>query len=255
MDNALREDVQAFARQAGDTLLKDFRKRQDTGRFHGKDAKSYWDQGSERLITGLIRKKYPDHAVLAEESGMHSHGSRFLWVVDPLDGTANFINCNPFFSVSMAVQVDSETILAAIYAPFLGEMYFAERGKGALLNGKRINVSEVSDIQSSYVVTCEGGERSKERIAKIRYAVSSKVMDLRKIGSAALECAWVATGRADAFVSMNMPPWDVAAGVLLVQEAGGKVTDFSGKAWKLAQMDFLVTNGKVHESLRKLANP
>jgi myo-inositol-1(or 4)-monophosphatase len=247
--NQLRQDIQSFARQASDFLLKDFRKTQDNSRFSSKDAKSSWDKSSEFLIKNLIRGKYPDHSILAEESGHDKKDADFLWIIDPLDGTSNFVNCNPFFSVSLALQMKGKLALAAVHAPFLEESFFAEKDKGSFLNGKRIKVSSTDDIERSYIVTCEGGEKNKERTAKIRYTIVSKALDLRKLGSAALECAWVAAGRADGFVTTKISPWDVAAGILLVQEAGGKVTDFRGKPWRARQGDLVVSNGKVHERL------
>lgn len=248
----LRQDIQTFARKAGEFLLKDFRKKQDTGRFQTKEIKTFYDRSSELLIKKLIWQKYPDHSILAEEMGYTEKNPDYLWIVDPLDGTSNFVNCNPFFSVSIALQVKGKLSLAAIYAPFLKEFFFAERGKGAFLNGKRIKVSEVDDIDRSYIVTCEGGEKDRKRIGWVRQRVVSRALDLRKLGSAALECGWIATGRADGFVTTKISPWDVAAGILLVEEAGGKVADFHGKPWQLKKSDLIVSNGKIQEELLEM---
>lgn len=248
----LRADIQSFAKQAGDSLLKGFRKGPDAGRFHGKDKKIPFDQATEILIKRLIREKYPDHSILAEETGFEEHGSDFLWIVDPLDGTGNYANCNPFFSVSIALHFRGHPVFGVVYVPFLGETFFAEESCGAFLNGKKISVSAVSNIKESFVLTCEGGERDRKRIAMLRYGVARTALDLRKIGSAAIECSLVACGRADAFYTTKIDPWDVAAGILLVKEAGGKISSFEGKAWEIKNTDLVVSNGKLHEGVIKI---
>ena len=145
-----------------------------------------------------------------------------------------------------------ELLLGAIYAPAINEFYLAERGNGAYLNQRRIHVSETVDLGQSYLLYCEGGERDRLRTGSLIGKVYPEVMDMRKLGSAGLETAWVAAGKGEAYFTTKIEPWDVAPGVLLVQEAGGKVTDFEGNAWKLEKSDLLFSNGRVHSKMLDL---
>ncbi|MEM5883082.1 MAG: inositol monophosphatase family protein [Candidatus Aenigmatarchaeota archaeon] len=246
-------DAISFARKAGLLLLKDFKKvKEYSKRGHSKAIKTIYDKASENLIKKLILAKYPEHSILSEETGYVEGNPKYLWVVDPLDGTGNFVNGNPFFSVSIAFLEDNKLKYGAIYFPISNETFFAERGKGAFLNGKRIFVSRIDKLEKSYFVSCEGGEKSKKRKAKVYSIIASKAVDIRKLGSGSLECAWVASGRAEAYLTLKIPPWDVAAGVLLVEEAGGKVSDFKGREWSLRQCDFLASNSLIHEKVLKI---
>jgi myo-inositol-1(or 4)-monophosphatase len=249
---SLKSDLKSFTRKAGMLLLKEFRKKQNTGRFYVKEAKSIYDKSSELLIKKLIWQRYPEHSILAEETGYVERGPEYLWIVDPLDGTSNFINGNPFFAVSIALQIKGKLEYSAIYAPFLKEFFFAARNKGAFLNGRRITVSNVSDLKRSYIVCCEGSIKNRYKIAKIWHTLILNSIDLRKLGSAALECAFVASSRADAFITTGIPAYDVAAGVLLVEEAKGKVSDFRGNPWKPKKTNFIASNGKIHEKLVRI---
>ena len=139
-----------------------------------------------------------------------------------------------------------------IYAPAIHEFYFAVKGKGAYLNGGEIRVSDITDLSQSYIFYCEGGEKDRAKTGKIISRVYPHVMDMRKLGSAGLEIAWVATGRGEAYFTTKIEPWDVAPGVLLIQEAGGGVSDFPGDSWKLQTSDLLFSNGKVHQELLDL---
>jgi myo-inositol-1(or 4)-monophosphatase len=253
------EEIKKIALQAGDILIKNFRKDRKKIRKHGKDLKTIYDKISEELIKNRIQKIYNNHSILAEETGFLKKDEDFVWIVDPLDGTSNFMNSNPFFSISIAFAYKNEIIKSVVYAPFLKELYFAEKGKGAFLfdmmrNKKfMLKVSNTKEIEKSYIVSCEGGEKNRKRIAKIFYKIRSKVLDFRKLGSGALECAWVASGRSDAFIVTNISPWDVAAGILLVKEAKGKITDFKNKEWNIfSQSDLIISNKKIHEKLVKL---
>lgn len=249
----IRKDAIEFAKESGLFLLGEFKKRRrPIKREHTKELKTVYDRSSERLIKKSIQRNYPTHSILAEETGYLEKDPDFLWIVDPLDGTANFVNGDPLFSVSIALMINQRLELGAIHFPVLDEIFVAERNKGAFLNERKIKVSNVRDVRKSYLVTCEGGEKSKERKAKLYKILVSRAIDLRKIGSGSLECAWVASSRADAYVAFKVPPWDVAAGILLVKEAGGKISDFKGRRWKLRKTDLIVSNGKLHEGLIKL---
>jgi len=249
----VKRDVIKFAKKSGNFLLKEFKKVRDySKRKHTKELKTIYDKASENLIKNLIEKNYPEHSILAEESGYLRKDSQYIWIVDPLDGTSNFVSGNPFFSVSIAFMINKKLEFGVVYAPTLKEIFTAEKNKGAFLNGRKIKVSKVSDIRKSYFVTCEGGEKSRKRKAKLLSTFAEKAIDIRKLGSAALECAWVACSRADAYITFKIRPWDVAAGILLVEEAGGKVSDFKGKEWELKVLDLVVSNGLLHKKILEI---
>ena len=246
--------MEDLARKAGDVLIKHFR--QDYSLFSlrstAKEASVRYDKDVDRLIIAEIKRHYPHHSLLTEESSFLQGDPDWLWIVDSLDGTGNFANFNPFFSVCIALMHKSELLLGTMYAPAINEFYFAEKGKGAYLNGGRIRVSDITDLSQSYIFYCEGGEKDRSKTGKIISRVYPHVMDMRKLGSAGLEIAWVATGRGEAYFTTKIEPWDVAPGVLLIQEAGGEVSDFHGDSWKLQRSDILFSNGKVHQELLDL---
>ena len=250
----MKELIESLARKAGDTLMKHFR--QDWAllkeRSTAKEAATKYDKEVDMLIVEEIKRHYPHHSLLTEESGFLQDDPEWLWIVDSLDGTGNFANFNPFFSVCIALMHKNELVLGAICAPAIDEFYFAEKGKGAYLNGAKIQVSDVSDLSRSYVFYCEGGEKNRGRTGELLYKVYPRVTDIRKLGSAGLETAWVATGKGEAYFSTRIEPWDVAPGVLLVQEAGGKVSDFQGNPWKPQTGDLLFSNKKLHEKILSL---
>ena len=249
-----KELIGSLARKAGNTLLKHFGR--DWAllkeRSTAKEAATKYDKEVDRLIVGEIKRYYPHHSLLTEESGFFQDDPDWLWIVDSLDGTGDFANFNPFFSVCLTLMHQSELLLGVIYAPAIDEFYFAEKGKGAYLNGVKIQVSDVSDLSQSYIFYCEGGERNRERTGELLHKVYPQVTDIRKLGSAGLETAWVAAGKREAYFTTRIDPWDVAPGVLLVQEAGGKVSDFQGNPWKPQTSDLLFSNKKLHEKILSL---
>jgi myo-inositol-1(or 4)-monophosphatase len=250
----MKELIESLARKAGDALMKHFR--QDWAllkeRSTAKEAATEYDKEVDRLIVEEIRRHYPRHSLLTEEGGFLEGDPDWLWIVDSLDGTGNFANFNPFFSVCIALMHKNELLLEAIYAPAIDEFYFAEKGKGAYLNNVKIQVSDVPDLSQSYILYCEGGEKDRIRTSKLINSVYPLVTDMRKLGSAGLETAWVAAGKREAYFSTRIEPWDVAPGVLLVQEAGGKVSDFQGNAWKPQTSDLLFSNKKLHGKILSL---
>jgi myo-inositol-1(or 4)-monophosphatase len=246
-----KELIESLARKAGDTLRKYFR--QDWAllkeRNTAKEAATKYDKEVDTLIVAEIKRHYPQHSLLTEEGGLLEGDPDWLWIVDSLDGTGNFANFNPFFSVCLALMHESELLLGAVYAPAIDEFYFAEKGKGAYLNGVKIQVSDVSDLGHSYILYCEGGDKDRERTGKLLHNICPWVTDIRKLGSAGLETAWVAAGKREAYFTTRIEPWDVAPGVLLVQEAGGKVSDFQGNPWRPQTSDLLFSNKKLHERI------
>lgn len=246
--------IEGLARHAGDVLLSHFA--QDEGllrmRSSVKEAATQYDKTIDELIVRQIRERYPHHSLLTEESGLLKGDPEWLWIVDSLDGTVNFASSNPLFSVCIAVMHGGELLLGTVHAPAIGELFIAEKGNGAYLNGERIHVSDVSELRQAYLFYCEGGEKDRLRTGSIMGNVYPEAMDLRKLGSAGLETAWVAAAKGDAYFTTSIEPWDVAAGVLLVQEAGGQVSDFNGNAWKPEKGDLLFSNGTLHSALLEL---
>ena len=234
--------------------MKHFRKDWDLlkERNTAKEAATQYDKEVDRLIVAEIKRHFPRHGLLTEESGPLRGDSDWLWIVDSLDGTGNFADFNPLFSVCLALMHRNELLLGAIYAPAIDEFYFAEKGKGAYLDGTRIRVSDVSDLGQSYVLYCEGGDKDRGRTGKLLHTIYPHVTDIRKLGSAGLETAWVAAGKGEAYFTTRIEPWDVAPGVLLVQEAGGKVSDFQGKPWQPQTSDLLFCNNELHQRILSL---
>lgn len=244
-----------ISRKAGKFLLSNFRRnlseRSSAVRGTAKEIKIVEDYKSERMIIKEITKHYPEHNILSEESGFIDKNSEYTWIVDPLDGSGNYVLGNPFFCISIALRKGQEIILGVVHAPFLGETYAAEKGKRAYCNGKKMKVSAINRMEKSYLLSCEGSERSNRNIARINSFLHPQAKDLRKLGSAALECSFVAMGRAEAYLVRKINPWDVAAGYLLVQEAGGKITTFDNQRWDGRTADLIFSNGKIHDKILK----
>jgi myo-inositol-1(or 4)-monophosphatase len=249
-----KELIESLARKAGNTLMKHFR--QDWSllkeRSTAKEAVTRYDKEVDRLIVEEIRRYYPHHSLLTEESGFLQNDPDWLWIVDSLDGTGDFADFNPFFSVCIALMHQCELLVGAVYAPAIDEFYFAEKGKGAYLNGVKIQVSDVSELSQSYIFYCEGGDKDRARTGELLQKVYPRVTDIRKLGSAGLETAWVAAGKGEAYFTTRIEPWDVAPGVLLVHEAGGKVSDFQGNPWQPRTGDLLFSNQELHERILSL---
>lgn len=246
--------LENLIRKAGDVLLANFGQDEQLlkMRCSVKEAVTKYDKMADELIVGEIRKKYPGHSLLTEESGLINGDSDWLWIVDSLDGTSDFANSNPLFCVCIAVMHRGELLLGSIYAPAINEFYLAEKGGGAYLNQRRIRVSATAELKQSYLYYCEGGEKDRARTGRLLSKVYPEPIDLRKLGSAGLETAWVAAGRGEAYFTTRIEPWDVAPGVLLVREAGGEVTDFDGKPWRPETSDLLFSNGRVHSAMLNL---
>lgn len=248
--------LQKITKEAGELALEFFKKEKNltTLRGRSKEIVTKYDKLLDNFLIKKIKEKYPKDNLLTEESGFLKGSSDYLWVVDSLDGSSNFANKNPLFSISLALMKKKKLICSSIFAPAIGEFYFAQKGKGAFLNGKRIEVSKVSEISQAYILFCDGAEKKRERITKLFSKIFPKVKELRKIGSAGIELGWVASGRAEAFFVTRIDPWDVAAGVLLIREAGGKITDFLGNPWHLEKHDLLFSNKKLHQEILDLIN-
>ncbi|MBI3578470.1 MAG: inositol monophosphatase [Ignavibacteriales bacterium] len=212
------------------------------------------DKKSEEMIIRKIKQRYPHHDFLAEESGSHEKQSDYKWVIDPLDGTTNFTHGFPIFCVSIALEVKGEVVLGVVYDPNADELYSAEKGKGATLNGKPIRVSKVSKLIESMLVTGFPYTIRDNPDEIIRHFSSFLVeaQAIRRLGSAALDLCYVAAGRLDGFWEASLNPWDMAAGVLIGEEAGGTFTDFRGFPSSIYNKQLLVSNGLIHEQMVKV---
>jgi myo-inositol-1(or 4)-monophosphatase len=244
-----------ISRAAGRAIMSyfkgDFRIDKKDQRVGGIDIVTDADRASEELIVNAIRREFPGHDILTEETRMAETGSRWLWVVDPLDGTVNFAHSYPMFSVSMALM-DSGTIVAGvIYDPVRQESFSAFHGRGAFLNGLEIQVSSVGSLERSVVATGFPYDKAFSEVNNIAEftGVVKKVQGIRREGSAALDLAFVACGRLDGFWELKLKPWDMAAGMLLVTEAGGRITDRTGAATDVYTSSIVATNGLIHEAL------
>ena len=247
----MKEYAVELAKRAGTVLLQGFKSLAFI-KNESKDPRQLvtkFDLESEKIIIGGIERKYPHHNILSEEAGFINKGSNYTWIVDPLDGTGNFTKKNPFFSISIALLYKKELILGILYAPVLDELYTTERRKGAFLNNNTISVSTTHEVNKSSIVSCEGSDKNITRHTKLFRGIRPIVLDMRKLGSAAIESAWVACGRAEAYIVTKINPSDIAAGVILVKVAGGNVTDFKGRSWNFNKSDLILSNGKIHETL------
>lgn len=212
------------------------------------------DKQAEAVIIECIRKAFPDHAILSEEIGQLATEADYRWVIDPIDGTVNFVHGIPICCVSIAVLYKDELLMGAVYNPMMEELFWAEAGKGAWLNKQPISVSSKDNFEKACLVTGfpyewpEGGEHP----VKVFERFILKKLPVRRLGSAALDLCWVACGRFDGFWEYQLNAWDVAAGILIVREAGGVVTNFSNTPSGLFDKEILATNGKIHESMRQL---
>ncbi|MBU1632398.1 MAG: inositol monophosphatase [Nanoarchaeota archaeon] len=241
----------SIIKRSGRYLLDNFRYDSNllTKRSLAKEITTKYDKRSNKIIIYAISRNFPTHNVVSEESNFIDNKSEFTWIIDPLDGSSNFANGNPFFSISIALMKKNELLLGVIFAPFLDELYVAEKNKGAYLNGKKIHVSKIDNLKNSYFLSCEGGDKSNKRIAEINHMFHGSLRDLRKLGSAALESAHVASGKAESYIVTKINSWDIAAGVLLVKEAGGNVSDFKGEEWTPNKYDLVFSNGKLHQKI------
>jgi myo-inositol-1(or 4)-monophosphatase len=253
----LRSTLHNAVRAGAEEILRFF---QQSFTVHNKEGVNNLvteaDHAAEKAILQVIRKAYPDHQILAEESGKLAQDSAFKWIVDPIDGTVNFAQGIPLNCVSIAIEHHGEIVMGAVYNPHLNEFFFAEKGQGATLNDRPIRVSNKKETITSCLVTGfpytyinepNGPLEVFERFVR-------KGVPVRRLGSAAIDLCWVACGRFDGFFEQKLEPWDSAAGYLIVEEAGGKVTDFTGQSFSIYQHKVLATNGKIHEEMLQVIN-
>ena len=212
------------------------------------------DRAAEALILERLRAEFPHSTITGEESGTHAGASSERWYVDPLDGTTNFLHGIPHFAISIALARDGIIIAALIYNPATDELFTAERGKGAFMNDRRLRVAARRQLGDA-VIACGLPHRGRGDLTQFRQefaVVQSEVAGLRRFGAATLDLAWVAAGRFDAFWERDLSPWDMAAGLLLVREAGGYVTDLDGGEAMLDKGHIIAGNESMHRGLLQL---
>jgi len=239
-----------IAREAGALLMEHFRQHVKIEYKGEADLVTIADRKSEALIRQRLREHWPSHDILGEEGGLQDTGSDYRWYVDPLDGTTNFAHGFPVFCVSMALEYKGRRIAGVIYDPTRDELFAAEQGGGAFLNDQRIRVSQTANLGECLVATgFPSHKRHKNPNIFFYHQITLRTHGVRRAGSAALDLCCVASGRFDGFWEFNLNPWDTAAGVLIVEEAGGKITDFHGGPFELNSRETLASNGLVHEAL------
>lgn len=211
------------------------------------------DRLSEKAVFSILKKHFPSHGLWGEESGRQKQDSSFTWIVDPLDGTTNYAHSYPFFCCSIALVKDQKPLIGVVYDALRDECFTAEKGKGAFLNGQKLRVSRIPTLAESLVCTgfAYAVRETHYNLDNFRQFVL-KAQGVRRDGSAALNLAYVATGRFDGFWERGIQAWDMGAGVLMIQEAGGKVTDLTGKPFNLLGENALASNGKIHAEMFRI---
>ena len=241
-----------LARQAGKVQLSKLGKVHEV-EFKGSiDIVTEVDKECEKLIVSNIKDNFPQHDILAEEGSGQRQASDYRWIVDPLDGTVNFAHGFPFFCVSIALEFKGELVMGVIYDPNRDELFAAEKSKGASLNGSPIKVSAASLLKQSLLATGFAYNVQEEEVLDNLDHFCDFIKTARAVrrpGSAAIDLAWVACGRIDGFWELFLKPWDMAAGAVIIREAGGSITSFDGSAYDLYADEILVSNGRIHQEM------
>lgn len=255
-DPAFLEAAIHAARIGGD-VLRDYAKRATPISIDLKGLNDYVtevDHASERVIVGYLRERYPDHSVIAEESEELTKDDRYVWYIDPLDGTTNFIHGVPVYAVSVALRVDGKIAVGAVYDPVRDEMFHSVAGGGAFLNGERVHVANRDSLKGALLAT-GFPFRAHDRLRAYLRSLETFILEtagVRRAGSASLDLCYTACGRYDGFWEMSLSPWDIAAGSLIVREAGGVVTDFLGKDGYLKSGNVVAANLRIYSSMLEI---
>jgi myo-inositol-1(or 4)-monophosphatase len=249
------DKVIQIAKEAGGVAREGFRKNmQIETKGSLTNLVTEYDKKSEETIINFVKKEFPAHSILAEESGAQEKSSEYIWVIDPIDGTTNYAHGLPIFSVSIGVQKNNETIYGVVYDVMRDMVYSAEKGSGAFCNGKKLSVSANDDLRKSVLVTGfpynvhENPDYAFERFTSFLKIARA----IRRLGSAALDMCYVAEGVFDGFWEVSLNPWDMAAGKLLIEEAGGLVTNFKGEPISIYSKQILASNKLIHENMMKI---
>mgnify|MGYP003489271681 FL=1 len=255
--SALITIMEKAARKAAPRLRRDFNEIEalQVSRKGVADFVSNADHAAEATIREILTHARPDWGLRMEESSETRHdGQQARWIVDPLDGTSNFIHGLPHFAISIAAEVQGEVVAGLVYQPLTDESFWAEKGKGAWLQDRRLRVSARRDLLDTLIATGIpfAGHGDSVQFNKIMAAVAPEVAGIRRFGAASLDLAWLAAGRFDGYFEADLQPWDVAAGILLVREAGGFVTDYRGGDKPIERAEIVAGNDQIHSKLHKL---
>ena len=254
MGNQFLEAAVETALEAGGILVTEFDHPAKISYKGEVDLVTQADRLSEAAIVDRLRRYFPTHAIVAEEGSGQKGDARHRWIVDPLDGTTNFAHGYPCFAVSIGLEEDGELLVGVVYQPITKELFTASRGEGAYLNEKPIHVSSIDHLSTSLLATgFPSTKRARNPNIHYYWDFTLRSHGVRRDGSAALDLASVACGRFDGFWEFGLHPWDTAAGVLLVREAGGMVTHFSGQPYRTGDYETLASNGRIHGELRHVA--
>ena len=256
--NDLLKNTLLRAVHAGADLLRNYF--EGTFEIQSKDSLNNLvtevDKKAEEAIIDVIRAEFPEHFILSEEAGEMSTGSEYKWIIDPIDGTVNFAHGIPICCISIGLEHNGVMMLGAVFNPFMNELFFAERGKGAFLNNRPLKVSNNNQMESACLVTgfpYRWVEVHMDPISVFERFIRMG-LPVRRLGSAAIDLCWVAAGRFDGFWEYNLNPWDIAAGYLIIEEAGGRISNFNGDPYSVYDKQTLATNGKIHEAMLKIIN-
>jgi len=251
VENKFKKIAITAAKNAGLILKKNLGKPRSIEYKGVIDIVTEMDRKAEDLIIKTIKKEFPEHGILTEESNERKSSSEYRWIIDPLDGTTNYSHGYPVFCVSIALEKEGEIILGVVYDPVLGELFTAEKDKGAFVNNKKIKVSKVRELTKSLLATGFPYDVRTSRQNNLdhfsNFAV--KAQAIRRAGSAALDMCYVAYGRFDGFWEIKLKPWDTAAAMLIIREAGGMVTDFNGGPFSMYSGETLASNGLIHNEM------
>ena len=240
-----------LAQEAGNVLRSSFGRKIVVSNKGDIDLVTEVDLAAEKVIKDLIQSHYPKHGILAEESGATETDSEYRWIVDPLDGTTNYAHGLPIFCVSIALECAGEMIIGVIYDPMRDELFAAERGNGATMNGRTIRVSKTEALTKSLLVTGFPYDIHSNKVNNIDNFTNfiRNAQAVRRLGSAAIDLCYVACGRFDGFWEMKLNAWDMAAGALIVEEAGGEVTNFDGNVFDPFKKEICASNGMIHKEM------
>jgi myo-inositol-1(or 4)-monophosphatase len=256
MENQIKKVAVEAVKKTGKILLKKFNSfdRHDVRLKNNREAVTEADLQSEKMIINAIQNNFLGHSVLSEEVGFMDNKSEYLWILDPIDGTTSFTEHSPLWCISLAVAREQDLILGIVYIPVLDELFVAQKGQGATLNGRKIQVSNITNGKVLNTFCHARGDKDINRMLKYFNYQKKEHANCQQLGSAAIELCFVASGRIDSFVAFGANAWDVSAGALMVGEAGGRVTDFTGKDWTIKSYDILASNGKIHKNLLDVIN-
>jgi myo-inositol-1(or 4)-monophosphatase len=239
------------SRKAGEMLRRNIDSSREIVYKGAVNLVTDFDKRAQDIIFSRLSSRFPDHDFLAEEDLCRQRGSDFRWIIDPIDGTTNYAHNFPIFSVSIALEWKSEVVCGVVYDPMREEMFSAISGNGAVRNGRRISTSTNGDLDKSLLATGFPYDVRESEVNNIDHFANfaTRVQAIRRCGSAALDLCYVACGRFDGFWELKLSPWDVAAGLLIVEEAGGHVTNFKGETASVYGKDVVASNGLIHEQM------